>query len=123
MDSSSFMEAAVLADMPVSTTTTTTFTSSSAPAPPPPRPLASTTSLDVTVAVNTPIINHVLSYDLMISVDNFAVVRGSLATMHAEVLRTIKRNDVDDRTKINVISNLMKHYKFDFSLFKKVFRK
>ena len=58
----------------------------------------------------------------MISGDNFALVRASLATMHAEVLRTIKRKDVGDRSKIDVIYNLMRGYKFDFSLFKNIIK-
>jgi hypothetical protein len=58
----------------------------------------------------------------MISVDNFALVRASLATMHAEVLKTIRRKDVGDRSKIDIINNLIKGYKFDYSPFKKIVR-
>ncbi len=60
------------------------------------------------------------SYNMLISIENFALLRGSLASMHAEVFRTIKRTDVNDRAKIEVIFRLMKGYKFDFSLFKKL---
>ena len=96
----------VTAILPVS------FSSSAPPLPPP--------QSDFTVAPKSTIASPLLSYDLMISVDNFALVRASLATMHAEVLRTIKRKDVGDRFKIDVIYNLMRGYKFDFSLFKKI---
>ena len=95
-----------------------TSSSSSTQAPP-----QVPTSSDFTVATKSPFMNRILSYDyLQISVDNFALVRASLACMHAEVLRTIKRNDVNDRFKIDTIHELIKRYKFDFSLFKKIDR-
>jgi len=96
---------------------------SSSPPPPPPQQVPPPSSDCVTVATDTPSsINRILSYDLQISVDNFALVRASLASMHAEVLRTIKRNDVNDRFKIDTIHDLIKRYKFDFSPFKKIDR-
>jgi predicted DNA binding protein len=98
-------------------------TSCSSSTPPPPPQQVPPSSDFVTVATDTPSsIKRILSYDLQISVDNFALVRASLASMHAEVLRTIKRNDVNDRFKIDTIHNLIKRYKFNFSLFKKIDR-
>ncbi len=72
------------------------------------RMLPSSSSSEPSSTVAQPIINKLSYTSLNISVDNFALLRASLACMHAKVLNTIKRKDVGDRTKIDIIFNLMK---------------
>ena len=69
--------------------------------------LPSSSSSEPSSTVAQPIITKLSYTSLNISVDNFALLRASLACMHAKVLNTIKRKDIGDRTKIDIIFNLL----------------